>query len=303
LSFKLNKPEMNKFNLTRYAPTPSGYLHFGNLYSFVLTYHLAKKHQAKILLRIDDLDKERVKPKYIQDIFDTLDFLSIPFDIGPRSLASFKKDFSQHLRKDHYATALEQLHSEGQLFACDCSRSKIIKMNKKGIYTGFCRDRKLPFDLADCSWRINTGAVPKISIKTLKHGETIAAMPVLLRDTVLHRKDGLPAYQLASLVDDNLFGVDLIIRGKDLWGSSLVQLYIARHLVDTGQGYLNSTFHHHPLLMGPNQQKLSKSSGDTSIRYFRQQGRSPEQIYQKLADMLDYRRKVKDINDFDDMIK
>jgi glutamyl/glutaminyl-tRNA synthetase len=289
---------MNKFNLTRYAPTPSGYLHFGNLYSFVLTYHLAKKTGAKILLRIDDLDKERVKPKYIQDIFDTLDYLEIPYDSGPRSMASFKKEFSQHQRRAQYAAALERLKSMGKLFACDCSRSKILKLNPQGIYTGFCRDRKLAFDLPECSWRINTGTVQNISIQTLLNGVSNAALPALLRDVVLRKKDGMPAYQLASLVDDSLFGVDLIIRGKDLWGSSLVQLFIAEQLGDTGIGFLKSTFHHHSLLMGPNQQKLSKSSGDTSIRFFRQQGSSPEKIYQHLAKLLGHDGKVKNIGDF-----
>lgn len=289
---------MNRFNLTRYAPTPSGYLHFGNLYSFVLTYHLAQDTGAKILLRIDDLDKERVKPKYIQDIFDTLDYLEIPYDLGPGSMESFRKEYSQHQRKPQYATALEQLKSTGKLFACDCSRSKIIKMNPQGIYSGYCRNKNISFDSPDSSWRIKTDPTQNIKITTYLQGQTSAALPALLQDVVLQRKDKMPAYQLASLMDDIAFGVDFIVRGKDLWGSSLVQLYIANQLGQMGNGFLQATFHHHPLLMGPNRQKLSKSAGDTSIRFFRLQGSSPEKIYQHLAKLLGYDGKVKNIGDF-----
>jgi glutamyl/glutaminyl-tRNA synthetase len=71
------EPKKKNFKLTRFAPTPSGFLHIGNIYSFILTYHIAKKHESKILLRIDDIDRERVKNKYVQDIFDSLDFLEI----------------------------------------------------------------------------------------------------------------------------------------------------------------------------------------------------------------------------------
>ncbi len=294
---------MNRFNLTRYAPTPSGYLHFGNLYSFVLTYHLAQTTGAKILLRIDDLDKERVKPKYIQDIFDTLEYLEIPYDLGPTSLSSFKNEYSQHKRMDLYQAALTDLQANGHLFACDCSRSKILKMNPQGIYSGFCRDKNLSFDKPECSWRIKTDTSQNINITTYLQGQTTAALPALLQDVVLKRKDKMPAYQLASLIDDIAFGVDLIVRGKDLWGSSLVQLYIANQLGEKGNGFSQAIFHHHPLLMGPNRQKLSKSAGDTSIRFLRLQGSSPEKIYQHLAKLLNYDGKVKNIGDFGFIVK
>jgi glutamyl/glutaminyl-tRNA synthetase len=92
---------MEKSKLTRYAPTPSGFLHLGNIYSFILTYHLAKKHQAKILLRIDDLDSDRIKPAYIQDIFDSLDFMELPYDLGPRLTKEYEAEFSQRHQDGH----------------------------------------------------------------------------------------------------------------------------------------------------------------------------------------------------------
>lgn len=292
---------MNRFNLTRYAPTPSGYLHFGNLYSFVLTYHLAQDRGAKILLRIDDLDKERVKPKYIQDIFDTLDYLEIPYDLGPTSITSFKNEYSQHKRMDLYHAALTDLQANGHLFACDCSRSKILKANAQGIYTGYCRDRKLAFNQPGCSWRMRTTHMEPVTIRTLHQGTIQAAMPALLTDAVLRKKDGMPAYQLASVVDDLHFGVDLVVRGKDLWGSSLLQLSIAQKLQKPV--FNQVVFHHHPLLLGPDKQKLSKSAGDTSILHFRQAGKPKSAVYQHLAALLGYREKAESLIDFGFFIK
>lgn len=88
------------FNLTRIAPTPSGFLHLGNAFSFLKTKALAQKHNAKILLRIDDLDRERYRPEYVQDIFDTLDFLEIKIDLGPKNLQEFESEWSQVLRME-----------------------------------------------------------------------------------------------------------------------------------------------------------------------------------------------------------
>jgi glutamyl/glutaminyl-tRNA synthetase len=292
---------MNKFNLTRYAPTPSGYLHFGNLYSFVLTYHLAKKHQAKILLRIDDLDRERVKKAYIQDIFDTMDFLEIPFQLGPKTYQEFKQEYSQHLRQDLYQAAILDLQKKDKLFACDCSRSKISSNNSHGIYPGSCRKRQIPFNTPNCALRIKTPFGEGVTILTLDDGQKTALIPGILTDVVVRKKDGFPAYQLASLVDDLHYAVDFIVRGKDLWGSSLVQLWIAQEL---GNSKFHKTiFHHHQLLLGVNKQKLSKSAGDTSIRFFRLAHKTKIDVFQHLANLLGHNSKVFGIEDFDFLVK
>src|ERR1700755_812419 len=110
------------FKKTRIAPTPSGFLHLGNAYSFALTAALAEKYGAKILLRIDDLDRERVQKEYVQDIFDTLNFLELPWDEGPRNVMELERDWSQIHRMGLYKEALDLLREEGDLFACNCSR-------------------------------------------------------------------------------------------------------------------------------------------------------------------------------------
>lgn len=98
----MNEPVFNK---TRLAPTPSGFLHLGNIYSFALTAALARKTKSKILLRIDDADRERTNKRYVQDIFDTLDFLGIPWDEGPRNIKEYEQEYSQVHRMDIYTKA------------------------------------------------------------------------------------------------------------------------------------------------------------------------------------------------------
>jgi glutamyl/glutaminyl-tRNA synthetase len=111
---------VTRFNRTRLAPTPSGFLHLGNILSFAITAALAEKTGAKILLRIDDLDRERVNKLYVQDIFDTLNFLEIPWDEGPRDAKEFEQTHSQMQRMAMYREALRQLADEGKVFACTC---------------------------------------------------------------------------------------------------------------------------------------------------------------------------------------
>lgn len=272
------------FKKTRLAPTPSGYLHLGNVLSFVITTALAEKAGAKILLRIDDLDRDRVNKQYVRDIFDTLNFLEIPWHEGPRNFAEYENQYSQMHRLDSYHEALQQLKDTGAVFACTCSRAQIRENNPDDIYPGTCRNKNIPLDGKDACWRLKTDDKKELSVKTL-YGETIkTTLPATMQNFVIRKKDGYPAYQLASVVDDLHFGVDLIIRGEDLWPSTLAQLYLSDVLgLDNFQ---KTTFYHHPLLTETAGKKLSKSAGDTSIKYLREHGKKPSDIYTEIAAML-----------------
>lgn len=287
---------MPDLKLTRYAPTPSGFIHIGNVYSFIVTYHLAKKHGTKILLRIDDLDQERVKNRYIQDVFDTLDFMELPYDIGPKNLKELKSHFSQNNRLKHYSKALESLKKSQKLFACDCSRKKVEKMHPKGYYTGFCRSRKLSLDQKDISLRFRADMHQDISFKDLNEGHIVGKLPGILTDFVVKRRDGLPSYQLASVVDDLHFGVDLVVRGKDLWGSTLAQVYLSAFLEPNS--FAQNTFYHHYLMQDPKNQKISKSAGATSIQSMRKAGKKKEDIYRTIGEWLGIKEQVKSLDAF-----
>jgi len=270
------------FTKTRIAPTPSGYLHIGNILSFSLTAGLARQAGASILLRIDDLDRERVETRYVEDIFETLRFLGIPWDEGPDDAADFERSWSQVQRLLLYETALGFLRRSGAVFACSCSRARLASAEG---YPGTCRDRGISLDAPGVNWRLRTDFAARVGeglIGGARAGEGAGSLPVEMRDFVVRKKDGFPAYQLSSVVDDLHFGVDLVVRGEDLRASTMAQLYLAGALTAAGMPeaarFGGVRFVHHPLLMAGGE-KLSKSAGATSIQYLRQQGASPADVF------------------------
>ena len=272
------------FNKTRFAPTPSGFLHLGNIYSFAVTAALAEKTGAKILLRIDDFDREKTNKLYVQDIFDTLNFLGIPWHEGPRNMKEYEQEYSQVHRMGIYTNAVKQLTESGGLFACTCSRADILKHNPDSIYTGTCSDKNLPLDTENASWRILTSNTKQLEVKTVQGGIVNATLPAAMNDFIVRKKDGFPAYQLISILDDITFGIDLVVRGEDLWPSTVAQHYLASFIGD--HIFTNTAFYHHPLLTDIEGHKLSKSEGATSVYHLRQQGKKPADIYELIARIL-----------------
>lgn len=266
--------QAQSFTKTRLAPTPSGYLHLGNAYSFLLTAGLAKKYGAKILLRIDDIDRGRVRDAYVTDIFDALAFLKVDWDEGPKTADDFHQHFSQHLRMPLYENLLQRLVATGRVYACDCSRKQLAEQG--GHDAANCRARKIPLDAPDVAWRINTDGAGPIPVRTLDGTTRIGHLEAGISDFIIRKRDGGPAYQIASLADDLHFGVDLIVRGEDLWTSTLSQLFLARLLGELG--FLDATFHHHSLLTDTENRKLSKSEGATSLRYMKSNGAGRETV-------------------------
>jgi glutamyl/glutaminyl-tRNA synthetase len=279
------------FRKTRFAPTPSGYLHLGNIFSFALTAALAEKSGAGIFLRIDDMDRERANPDYVRDIFETLHFLGLSWTEGPQNPQEQDEQYSQIHRLKLYDEALNKLRGSGLVYACNCSRTQIQQHSPEGIYPGTCRHKGLSLDAPHVAWRLNTENAEPVSVKTLDGTFLQATLPVQMQDVVIRKKDGFPAYQLSSIVDDVFFGIDLIVRGYDLWPSTLVQLYIASLLKE--EAFLNTHFFHHRLLLDEHQRKLSKSAGDTSVHFLRQQGFSAEDVYERLGKELGLSEPVK----------
>jgi glutamyl/glutaminyl-tRNA synthetase len=278
------------FQRTRIAPTPSGFLHLGNVLSFAITAALAKKAGARILLRIDDIDRERTDQRYVRDIFDTLQYLEISWDEGPISYEEFQQEYSQLHRMDLYLKALEVLKATGQVFACECSRTDITRAGTDGAYPGTCRSKKIPLDQPGVAWRLRTDPV---------------SLHPSMKDFIIRRKDGFPAYQLTSLVDDRYFGVDGIIRGEDLWPSTQAQLFLSQLLPDpsaAGRSFSDNFFCHHLLLPDPAGGKLSKSAGATSVQFMRKEGKSPENIYTMIGEMLGSTGRVRNYQELADLV-
>ncbi|MCR8561491.1 hypothetical protein KXD93_27805 [Mucilaginibacter sp. BJC16-A38] len=271
-----NQPK--HFNKTRIAPTPSGFLHVGNVLSFIITAALARKHGSKILLRIDDLDRARVNQQYLQDIFDTLNFLEIPWDEGPRDVKDFEDNYSQLHRIPLYTHALKQLRDEHKIYACTCSRSQLNAGDEC-----LCMNKNIALSTENASWRLITKASTVLQVKNYNGDIIKSKLPGEMHNFVVRKKDGFPAYQLTSVVDDLFYGVDLIVRGEDLWPSTLAQQELAM-LLGKPQ-FSEIVFYRHPLLTEEGN-KLSKSAGATSVRYLRESGKTPADIFMLIAGML-----------------
>lgn len=223
----------------RFAPSPSGPLHFGSLIAALASYLDARAHHGQWLLRMEDLDPSREPPQAAGQILEALEAFGLHWD-GPV--------LYQSSRLPAYRDALQRLQQEGLIYACDCTRQQIQGLG--GVYDNRCRDRKdMP---QECALRV------KVADRTIHFKDEIqgATQQQLLRecgDFVLLRKDGLFAYQLAVVVDDAFQNISCIVRGSDLLDSTPRQIYLQQCL-----GFETPQYAHFPVAVNEDNQKLSK---------------------------------------------
>jgi len=275
--------------ISRIAPTPSGYLHLGNLISFLQTWLIVRSQNGQLLLRIDDLDSFRSREKYLKDIFDTLAFLGLDYDLGPRNSQELRSEYSQQLRQAQYQEAIDKLKSKQHLYACNCSRKNIAENNSFGLYPRFCREKQIPLNKRNVAWRICLPLDLKIEIKDdIRRINESIALSKSMPDFVILRKDKVPAYQIASLVDDEMYGVNYVVRGRDLLESTAAQIYLSG-LLDY-KFHLSTRFFHHDLLRGDDHSKLSKSAGAYSIFQMRKDGFKKQEILGLLGTYIGFEK-------------
>lgn len=272
--------------LTRFAPAPTGWLHLGH----VLNAEYVWGSGARVLLRIEDHDRERCRPEYDAGIIHDLDWLGYRYELPI---------FRQSERDAIYRHALETLRSQGLVYACDCTRARVAgragrdagratRVAGRGTrsagggsqagdraelrYDGHCRERGLP--LADgVGWRVRMDPGAEHFVDGLlgpqAQDPSRQCGDVLIRDRL-----GNWTYQFVASVDDFRQGIDLVIRGLDLLPSTGRQIRLARLL---GRA-VPTEFRHHPLIMKAPEQKLSKSDGDSGVRDLRARGWTREQV-------------------------
>lgn len=255
--------------LFRYAPTPSGLLHLGNGVNFTLTYLLARSFGALILLRIDDLDTDRKRPDYVDDVFRSLDYLGLTYEQGPTGPDDFERNWSQRHRLPLYEQTLRALVATGRVYATSFSRQQIGAMGADANEQ--MRAQKLPFTMQNVAWRV------RIDQSQLTDNQ-------LTTDFVIRQRSGVPAYQVASLTDDLHFGITHLVRGDDLRESTAMQRYLAQLLGQ--EAFVNLPAWHHPLLLDNEGNKLSKSAGSTSLKIMREAGESPAVVFEAVAKLL-----------------
>jgi glutamyl-Q tRNA(Asp) synthetase len=245
--------------VTRFAPSPTGFLHLGHVRSAIEVWNFARDHGAKVLLRIEDHDRQRCKPEYEAAIREDLAWLGfVPDEEVPR----------QSERDAAYRDVLGRLVARDLVYGCTCSRSEIT--NSK--YLGTCRHLSIGLR-DDVGWRIRMepGVESFVDLRAGRQDQDPSAQAgdFLIRDRL-----GNWTYQWAATIDDFLQGVTHIIRGEDLLDSTGRQIRLARLAGRAEQ----ATFLHHALIMESPGKKLSKSNGSTGIRDLRAQGLSKEEV-------------------------
>jgi glutamyl-Q tRNA(Asp) synthetase len=237
----------------RFAPTPSGPLHFGSLIAAVGSYLDAHAHQGLWKLRIDDVDKPREVPGSADEILRALEGFGFEWD-GPV--------FYQSNRLEVYEAALEQLQKQAQLYACACSRKEISEQAEHGsygpIYPGTCRNGLKPGQIPR-ALRCITSAEP-VCLEDRLQGHYCQYLQSEIGDFVVRRADNIIAYQLATVVDDHAQGITDIVRGVDLLDSTPRQIHLQQLLGIPTPRYL-----HLPIAVNQHHEKLSKQTHAPAI--------------------------------------
>lgn len=256
----------------RFAPSPTGVLHVGNLRTALLAWLFARSAGARFLMRVEDLDSERVRAGFEQQQLSDLAAIGIDWD---------EPVVRQSERRDLYADALARLDREGRLYPCFCTRAEIREAASaahgplpEGAYPGTCRK----LSSTERAEREAGGRPPALRLRA--HGERVGFRDRLLGDHdgwvddfVVRRGDGIPAYNLAVVVDDGLQGVGEVVRAADLVDSTPRQLLLARLL-----GLPSPTYAHVPLVLGPDGTRLAKRHGAVTLAGRVAQGETPADL-------------------------
>jgi glutamyl-tRNA synthetase/glutamyl-Q tRNA(Asp) synthetase len=261
--------------LTRYAPSPTGYLHLGHVANAVWVWGVAGAIGGRVLLRLEDHDRVRCRSAYEAALLEDLAWLGLVPDLGgPDELRSGASPYRQSDATAHYESVLAALAERATVFACDCSRKDLALaegdvFNQETRYAGRCRARGLaPGAGRGLRLLLDPG---EERFEDARLGPQAQDPAFQCGDLLLRDRLGQWTYQFAVVADDLRHGVDLVIRGEDLLDSTGRQLRLGR-LVGRHQPRV---ILHHPLIRKPGGEKLSKSSGDTGIRELRSGGASP----------------------------
>lgn len=273
----------------RFAPSPSGRMHLGNVYAALLSWLSVKKKGGSWVLRIEDLDPQRCKLEYALQLEDDLRWLGLDWDEGGTENRGDCGPYLQSQRSEIYEDFLARLRKTGLTYPCTCTRADIMatqaphESDGRIVYKGTCRPAIIPASVPDGSPSSLPAAtrlfVPDtaISFTDCHYGAQSVNLATHCGDFILRRKDGAWAYQLAVVVDDALMGITEVVRGRDLLLSASQQLYLYDILS------LNAPqFIHFPLLCNAAGQRLSKRDKSLDMGELRKSF-TPEQIIGKIA--------------------
>jgi glutamyl-Q tRNA(Asp) synthetase len=269
--------------ITRFAPSPTGFLHLGHVANAIYVWGVARALGGRVLLRVEDHDRGRSRPEYETAALEDLEWLGLAPDLG--TPAELRLGASPHRQSDcgrAYAAALEKLARTARVYACDCTRKDLAAeagdpLNQETRYPGRCRERGLPStDGRGIRVVMEPGAE---TFADALLGAVTQVPSEQCGDLLLRDRTGNWTYQFAVVVDDDRHDVDLVVRGEDLLPSTGRQIRLSRMLGRERP----PVFLHHPLIRKEDGAKLSKSSRDTGVRALRRAGVSPEMVLGRVA--------------------
>ena len=261
----------------RFAPTPSGRMHLGNLFAALLAWLDARHEGGRLVLRIEDLDTQRTSPEFAQQLMDDLRWLGLDWDEG-----GLTPEYMQSRRTAHYEDAFRLLEEKGLIYPCYCSRTERMAASAPHredgavVYPGKCF-RLTPEERAALeqagkrpAWRVRCPGLD-VAIDDGNCGRYTENLARDCGDFIVRRADGVFAYQLAVVADDALMGVDRVVRGRDLLCSAPRQAWLHEVL-----GYEPPRFFHVPLLLAPDGRRLAKRDKALDMGALRGRFSAPE---------------------------
>ena len=278
---------------TRFAPSPTGYLHVGGARTALFSWLYARKHGGKFILRIEDTDLERSTQESVDAILQGMTWLELNYDEGP---------FYQTHRFDRYKEVIQQLLAQGDAYYCYCSKEELEQLRteqmvnkEKPRYNGKCRVCAEPITGREPVVRFKNPVDGVVTIPDLVKGDIVVANKEL-DDLIIARADGTPTYNLTVVVDDMDMGVSHVIRGDDHINNTPRQMNILKAL-----GAALPQYAHLPMILGADGARLSKRHGAVSVMQFRDEGYLPEALLNYLV-RLGWSHGDQEIFSLDEMI-
>ncbi|WP_031433082.1 glutamate--tRNA ligase [Methylomarinum vadi] len=278
---------------TRFAPSPTGYLHVGGARTALFSWLYARKHGGKFVLRIEDTDLERSTQESVNAILEGMTWLGLEYDEGP---------FYQTHRFDRYKEIIRQLLDQGDAYYCRCSKEELEAMREQQMankekprYNGKCRDANHE-ESENAVIRFRNPTDGEVVIDDLIKGRIVVSNKEL-DDLIIARADGTPTYNLTVLVDDMDMGVNYVIRGDDHINNTPRQINILKAL-----GAELPRYAHVPMILGPDGARLSKRHGAVSVMQYRNDGYLPEALLNYLV-RLGWSHGNQEIFSVDEMIE
>ncbi|MDQ5988210.1 MAG: Glutamate--tRNA ligase [Syntrophus sp. SKADARSKE-3] len=266
--------DQNKQVRTRFAPSPTGFLHIGGARTALFNWLYARHHQGVFVLRVEDTDQQRSTDESTKAIIDAMTWMGLTWDEGP---------IFQAQRVDIHREMIQKLINEGKAYYCTCSPDELDQKRKlamaegrKPKYDGTCRDRNLP-KTPDAVVRFRCPDSGITVVRDLIKGNIIFNNEEL-DDLVIERSDGYPTYNFAVVVDDAQMGITHVLRGDDHVNNSPRQILLYEAL-----GYEVPLFGHVPMILGSDKARLSKRHGATSVMAYKDMGYLPEALVNYLV--------------------